>query len=90
MNNVNNEYVICISSAYSIGYLMIISEGHGLLPGRLAGTRGGLGREDCMADSGRESRKGKKKKFDGNYDSECSGNSNLINNRRSGAKSGPR
>ena len=34
--------------------------------------------------------KGRNKHFDGTYDCECSGNSNLINNRRSGAKSGPR
>jgi len=56
----------------------LLSEGHGLLPGRLPGTRGGLGREDCMADSGRDGRKRRKKNFDGTYDPDCRGNSNRM------------
>jgi hypothetical protein len=56
-----------------------------LLPGRLPGSGGHLGREVFMAVSGRSRRNERKKNLYGANDSVCSGTSNLIGDW-SGAK----
>ena len=60
--------------------------GYGLLPGRLPGSGGYLGHEVFMTVSGKSCRNERRKNLYGANDSVCSGTSNFINDRRSGAK----
>jgi hypothetical protein len=66
--------------------LELLSAGYGLLPGRLPGSGGCLGREVFMAVSGGSCRNERRKNLYGGNDPVCSGSSNLIGDRRSGAK----
>jgi len=67
----------------------LLNAGYGLLPGRLPGSSGYLGREVSMAVSGRSCRNERRKILHGANDSVCSGTSNFISDRRSAAKRGP-
>ena len=64
----------------------LLSAGYGLLPGRLPGSGGQLGREVVMAVIGRSRRNERKKILRGANDSVCSGARNFIGDWRSGAK----
>jgi hypothetical protein len=59
---------------------------YGLLAGRVPGSGGYLLREVFMAVSGRPRRNERRKYQYGANDSVCSDTSNVINDRRSGAK----
>jgi hypothetical protein len=61
----------------------LLSEGHGLLPGRLLGSGGYLGRKVFMAVSGRSFRNERRKNLYRANDSVRSGTSNFIDDRRS-------
>ena len=65
-------------------YRELLSAGYGLLPARLPGSSGYLGREVFMAVSGRSCRNETRKNLYGANDSVCSGTSNFIGDRRSG------
>ena len=67
----------------------LLSAGYGVLPGRLPGSCGYLGREVFMAVSGGSCRNERRKHLYGVNDSVCSGTSNFISDRRSAAKRGP-
>jgi hypothetical protein len=65
----------------------LLSEGNGLLPGRIQGSRAYLGHEAFMASSrGRACCDERRKKF---YDSVCSGPSSIAGDWRSGVKPWP-
>jgi hypothetical protein len=64
----------------------LLSAVYGLLPGRLPGSGGCLGREVFMAVSGASCRNERRKNLYGANDPVCSGSSNFIGGRRSGAK----
>jgi len=63
------------------GFRELLSAGYGLLPRRLPGSGGYLGREVFMAISGRSCRNEWRKNLCGANDSVCSGTSNFINDR---------
>jgi hypothetical protein len=65
----------------------LLSAGYALLPGKLPSSGGYLDREDFMAVNGRSRRNERRKNLYGANDSVCSGNSNLIGDWWSGAKS---
>jgi hypothetical protein len=64
----------------------LLSAGNGLLPGRLPGSGGYLGREVVMEISGMSRRNERRKNLYGANDSVRSGPSKFISEWRSGAK----
>jgi hypothetical protein len=66
-------------------FRQLLSAGYGLLPGRLPGVGGCLGREVFMAVSSGSCRNERRKLYGAN-DSVCSGSSNFNGDQRSGTK----